>query len=173
LCAQPLLPLTQLGRELLSEVVGLEHRTDLHHAMLARRIGDPPHPLDRLLHRPNLPHPVAGKELLGLCERAIDHLALGARELDAHALRTRMKTLPGEHHPGLDELLVEGRHLLEQLLARHFSRLALLRRLDQHHDSHPPCLLSVGLLLPLRRASEAKIDTNPKPAVAAATRWAH
>ena len=29
------------------------------------------------------------------------------------------------------------------------------------------CLLSVGLLLPLRRASEAKIDIHPKPAEAA------
>src|SRR5437763_15986921 len=83
-----------------------------------------------------------------------------------------MKALPGEHHPRPDELLVEGRHLLEQLLARHLARLALLRRLDQHHDTHPPCLLAVGLLLPLRRASEAKIDTHPKPAAAAATRRA-
>src|SRR6185437_3845243 len=58
--AQSLLPLTQLRCELLSEVVGLEHRADLHHPILARRIGDPPRPRDRLLHRPNLPHPVAG-----------------------------------------------------------------------------------------------------------------
>ena len=44
-------------------------------------------PLDRLVHRLDLPDPVAGDELLGLGERAVDDGALRAREADALALR--------------------------------------------------------------------------------------
>src|SRR5687768_17351488 len=68
LLADPLLALTQLRRELVTEVVGLERRTDLDGPVLALGVRDPLHPLDRLVHRPDLPDPVAGEELLRLRE---------------------------------------------------------------------------------------------------------
>src|SRR5262249_2959278 len=51
----------QLGRELLAEVRRLEHRPDLDLRLLARhRVRAAAQPLDRLLHRLDLPDPVAG-----------------------------------------------------------------------------------------------------------------
>ena len=112
---------------------------------LPGRVRHAPDPLDRLVERLHLPHPVAREELLGLGERAVDHLALAARERHPHALRARVQAIPSQHHAGLDELLVEVAHLREQLLARHHAGLALLRRLDQDHDSHPVVPPSIGL----------------------------
>src|SRR5215212_5310371 len=143
---------------------GLADPTDLHHGLLALGVRNPLHPLDRLLHRLDLPDPVAGEQLLGLGEWAVDHLALVARELDANAFRAGMKAFPGEHHARLDKLLVEGRHLLEHLPTRHLAGLAPFRPLDEHHHAHQCFLLSVGLVLPVRRAREAEIDTYAKRA---------
>ena len=140
LAAHLRLALAQLGGELVAEVLGLEHRPDLDHAVIAVGVRDPLDPLDRLVERLDLPQPVARQQLLGLGERAVDHLALAARERDADALRARMQPLAGEHHARLDQLLVELGHLREELLARHLAGFALLVRLDQDHDAHvvPP-----------------------------------
>src|SRR5690242_19323274 len=136
LLPQPRLALAELGRELLAEVLGLEHGPELDLAVgRAFGTGNALDPLDRLVERLHLPHPVAGHELLRLRERAVDHRALVAREADPRALRARVQALAGQHHAGLDELLVEGRHLGQELLARHLARLALLVGLDQDHDS--------------------------------------
>src|SRR3954468_10681687 len=59
LLAQPRLALPELGRELLAEVLGLDHGPDLHLAVRAVRVGDAPYPLDRLVERLHLPQPVA------------------------------------------------------------------------------------------------------------------
>src|SRR2546423_14261621 len=80
-----------------------------------------------------------------------------------------MQALSGEHHAGLHELLVEGHHLAQQLLARHLAGFALLACLDQDHDSHvvlPPC---VGGLLSMRRASRTEIDTGSQISISNVT----
>src|SRR5687768_6242094 len=148
---QLLVPLAQLRRELVSEVLGLEDRTDLDHAVLVVGVRDPLDPLDRLVERLHLQDPVAGEQLLGLGERAVDHLPVAARELDAGPSRAGVKAFAAEHHARLHELLVVGGHLLQQLLARHLARLALLRRLDHHDDTHSRLLTVAYVLLPQRR----------------------
>src|SRR4051794_11491274 len=54
-------------------------------------------PLDRLVHRADLPEPEAGDELLGLGERPVDDGPLGAVEAHARALGARREALAGEH----------------------------------------------------------------------------
>ena len=56
-----------------------------------------------------------------------------------------MKSLGGEHDARFHELLVELPHVGEQLLARHHARLAVLRGLDHHQESHFRRLLSAGI----------------------------
>src|SRR3979409_1972917 len=80
LLAQPHVGLAQLRRQLLAEVVGLEDlaQLDLDAAVERRAL----EPLDCLLARRALPHPVAGDDLLGLGERTVDDGALAAVEAD-------------------------------------------------------------------------------------------
>src|SRR5687768_2535995 len=61
--AQALLLLAELGGHRVAEVLGLEHRTDLDDAVLVVAVRDALDPLDRLLERLPLPHPVAGEQL--------------------------------------------------------------------------------------------------------------
>ena len=72
-------------------------------------------PLERLLARRALPDPEAGDQLLGLGERAVDDGALPALEAHARALGARVQAVAGEHHAGLDELLVVLRHRVSLL----------------------------------------------------------
>src|SRR4029453_9461668 len=110
--AQALLLLAQLRGELVAEIVGREHRADLELGLLHGRSLDP---LDRLVQRLGLDQPETREQLLGLRERAVDHLTL--READAHALGAGMEPLAGEHHAGVGQLLVVLAHLGEHLLA--------------------------------------------------------
>ena len=67
---QAFLPRPQLGRQLLAEVLALEHRTDLHlDAAVERRALEP---IDRLLDRLHLPEPEAGDDPLGLGKWTVD-----------------------------------------------------------------------------------------------------
>src|SRR5688500_7543621 len=59
LLAEPLLLLAQLGRELVAEVVGLEDRPQLEHALLAGGVRAALRPLDGLVHVADFPEPVA------------------------------------------------------------------------------------------------------------------
>src|SRR6185295_1707103 len=111
LAARGLLPLRDLVLELAVLVerrAGLELLELEHPAQLDLGLGaglwiglerDPLGPLDRLLARLDLDDPVAGDQLLGLGERAVDHLALAAgREPDPRALRARRQAGAVEHH---------------------------------------------------------------------------
>src|ERR1043166_7672072 len=61
LLAEALVLRLQLGGVLLAEVLGLEDRADLERGLLAGHgIGAAPDPLDRLLHRLDLPQPEPG-----------------------------------------------------------------------------------------------------------------
>src|SRR6185369_274423 len=134
--AQALFLLAQLGRELRTEVLRLEHLADLDLGLPRHGVGAALHPLDRLLLRLDLPDPESGDELLRLRERAVDHAALRAGEPHARAFRARMKSLAGEHDAGFHQLFVELAHLREQFLARHDARLGVLGGLDQDHEFH-------------------------------------
>src|SRR5207245_11753667 len=70
-------------------------------------VGCPLEPFDCLVHRAHLPQPVPGHELLGLCERAVDHGALLAVEPNALSLRARREAARGDDDPSLDQLFVE------------------------------------------------------------------
>src|SRR5438552_234589 len=96
LLTQPFVGLAQLRRQLLAEVVGLEDlaQLDLDPAVERRSL----EPLDRLVARRALPHPVARDDLLGLGERAVDDGALAAVEADLCALGGRVQALAGQHH---------------------------------------------------------------------------
>src|SRR4249919_2917797 len=145
LLPDPLLLLAQLGRELLAEVLGLEDLADFDRARLVVRVGAALDPLHRLLEGAHLHQPVAGDQLLGLGEGAVDHGPLAvAAEADPHALGGRVQALPGQQHPGFDHLLVELAHRGEHLLARHLAGLGVLVRLDDRHHSHPGFLSLVS-----------------------------
>src|SRR5687767_3926416 len=133
----PLL-LEDLRRLLLEipKVLGLEHRADFDLAVLVHRVRGALDPLDSLVHGLGLDQPESGDELLRLGEGAVDHRALLAGEPDALAFRARMEAFAREHHPRLDELLIELAHLLEKLNARHHPGFGILRRLHQDHESH-------------------------------------
>src|SRR4051812_6271342 len=146
--AQPFLLLTQLGRELVSEVVALEDLTQLDIAFLE---GNALRPLDRLLLRLHLPDPVAGDELLRLGERAVGDGRRVPVVVHAHGLRARMEALAREHHARLHELLVELAHLPELLLARHLVGLVVLAAHDENDVSH--CVL-------LRVSVDLSTDTS-------------
>src|SRR5262249_14827119 len=75
----------------LGEVGRFEHLADLDLAVLLVGLRASPHPLDGLLLRLHLDHPVAREELLRLGKRAVHHGALAARELDARSLRARLE----------------------------------------------------------------------------------
>jgi hypothetical protein len=102
----------QLGRQLRAEFIGLEDGPKLERALLTRqhRTGAPTRPLDRLVHRADLPQPVAADELLRLGEWTVDDAALVARELHALGLCAPVKALARQHDASLDELLVEREH---------------------------------------------------------------
>src|SRR5262249_23682538 len=59
-----------------------------------------------------------------------------AGEADASALRARLEAGEVEEHARLRELFVELAHRREELLVRHRSRFAVLRRLYEHHETH-------------------------------------
>ena len=133
-CALLLLP--QLGRELLAEVLRLEHLADLDLALALVGVGAALDPLDRLVQRLHLNQPEAGDQLLGLREGTVDHVAVLAAELDPRALRAGLQPLAREQHARVRQLLVELAHLGEQLLARHDARLGVLVGLDHDHEPH-------------------------------------
>src|ERR1700759_2117521 len=85
--ADALLALAHLRRHDLTEVLGLEDLPDLDLRIALHRVRAALDPLDRLLHRADLPQPEAGDQLLGLRERPVHDAALGAREAHARALR--------------------------------------------------------------------------------------
>src|SRR4051812_50022420 len=85
LLPQALLPLSELRRELRSEVLCLKYRTDFD-------FGSPIEwgslqPFDGFLHRPHLPQPIAGDQFLRLRKSPIDHRPLLSAELHRFTLR--------------------------------------------------------------------------------------
>src|SRR5262245_11692720 len=136
-------PTVMLDGRAFAEIVQLEHRPDLDLAVPVVRIGAAFNPFDRLGERAALQDPVAGHQLLGLRERAVDHGALvtGFAELTAvkaHArpLGARLESVAVQHHPSLDHLLVELRHGRERLLRRHHAGFGALGRLNENHELH-------------------------------------
>src|SRR4051812_30805859 len=132
--AQPLFLRTELGRELLAEVLGLEDRPDFDFRPAAERCAL--QPLDRFVHRLDVPQPEAGDQLLRFSERSVDHRAFGTGEPDALAPRTWMQPFARLHHAGIHELLVVLAHRRQDFLVRHLAGLGLLARLHDHHHSH-------------------------------------
>src|SRR3954453_12592647 len=104
LVAQLLLPFPQFRREVRAEVLGLGDPPDLDLGVLERRALEP---FGGLLERGDLPDPETADQLLGLGERTVDDVRLRAVEAHSLALDRRGEALPGEHHAGLDQLLVE------------------------------------------------------------------
>src|SRR6267143_413954 len=126
----------ELGSKLRTEVLRLEHLANLNLGfpfMGTRAAFDP---LDRLFHRPHLPQPEAGDQLLGLGECPVDHGPLLSREPHALALRTRVEPLAGEQHAGFHQLFVVLPHFGKELLLRQNARLRVLVGLDYHQESH-------------------------------------
>src|SRR3954468_20974469 len=132
--AQPLFLRAELGRELLAEVLGLEDRPDFDFRPAAERCAL--QPLDRFVHRLDVPQPEAGDQLLRFGERSVDHRAFGTGEPDALAPRTWMQPFARLHHAGIHELLVVLAHRRQDFLVRHLAGLGLLARLHDHHHSH-------------------------------------
>src|SRR5690606_36983568 len=82
--AQAVFLLADLRGVVLAEVLRLEARPDLDLGFSRHWIRAAAHPFQRLVHRPHLPDPVAGNQLLRLGEGTIDDGAGTSRE--AHAL---------------------------------------------------------------------------------------
>src|SRR5215475_9893197 len=75
----------------LAEVLKLKHLADLDLALPLVRVGAAFDQLDRFLLGLDLEDPVAGDQLLGFCERAVDHGALVTREPDTRALPSSIR----------------------------------------------------------------------------------
>src|SRR3546814_12099279 len=97
LLADTCLTLARLVGGDLLEILHAVERADLDLAGAEHRVRAALHPFDRFVERLHLPDPVAGDELLGLGERAVDHGAVLAVELDARALAARLQAVAGEH----------------------------------------------------------------------------
>src|SRR5262249_4039679 len=69
----------------------LKHLADLDLALRLVRVGAAFDQLDRFLLGLDLEDPVAGDQLLGFCERAVDHGALVTREPDTRALPSSIR----------------------------------------------------------------------------------
>src|SRR6266436_8405170 len=121
LLAQALFLFPEFRSELGAEVVGFEHLANFDLRPTVE--GTALEPLDRLFHRPYLPQPEAGDQLLGLGERPVSHGLLPSRELDALAFRAGVKPLACEHHAGFHQLFVVLPHCRQDLLGRHNARL--------------------------------------------------
>src|SRR5713226_584365 len=89
LLAQALFLLSELRGEFGAKVLRLEDLANLNLGSAVERGAF--EPLDRLVHRPDLPQPKARDQLFGFGEGAVDHGALGAREADALALRAGLQ----------------------------------------------------------------------------------
>src|SRR5947207_11869553 len=114
-----------------SHALVFEYLTDLESPAV---IWCPLEPLQGLVDRAHLPQPVTGHELLGLRERPVDDGALLAVKTDALALRARIEAAGLEHHPCLDQLVVELLVLRHRLRCWGSRRRALLAFLG--HDQH-------------------------------------
>ena len=147
----------------LAEIFGFEDAPDLDLGVGRHRIRAAAHPLDGLLHRAHLPQPEAGDQFLGLGERAVDHRARLAREAHARALAARVQPLAGEHHAGLDQLLVEAAHLGHQLGARHHAGFGIRGGLDHHHDAHHRISLNGSITGQAGRRAPALPTNEPAP----------
>src|SRR5882672_5914735 len=104
LSPERLLARDELGRQVSLEVGRLLHLADLDHLVV--RAGAALRPLDRLLARLHLDHPVAAEHLLRLGEGAVGDLGLAALEGHARAHRRRMQAFAREHDARLLQVLV-------------------------------------------------------------------
>src|SRR5262245_46593923 len=136
-------PAVMLDGRAFAEIVQLEHRPDLDLAIPVVRIGAAFDPFDRLGERAALQDPIAGHELLGLREWAVDYGALvtgfpelAAVKAHARALGARLESVAIQHHASLDHLLVELRHSSERLLGWQHAGFGVLSRLNENHEPH-------------------------------------
>src|SRR5688572_2078666 len=103
--------LDRLALRKVLELVQLPHLDLAVHGAERRR--EAPGPLHGLLPRLDLDERVAGHELLGLRERPVDHRALAAGITDPPAPGRGLQPGGVEQHARPDQLLVVGRHRLE------------------------------------------------------------
>ena len=75
------------------EIVQLEELPDLDLAVRGARVRETFRPFKGLIPRFDLNQRVAGDELLGLCERAIQDCAFTVGVFDAPTLRARVKSI--------------------------------------------------------------------------------
>src|SRR5260370_34256169 len=101
-------------------------------------------PLEPTVDRVTLPQPIPGYQLFALRERPVDDGALLALEPNALALRAGVKAAGLEHHPRLDQLVVELLELGHSLRRWGSRRLALLAFLCDDQHTHL-CLLVLQL----------------------------
>jgi hypothetical protein len=111
----PIVHFGDIRRQRVAEVGHFEHLPDFDLARTGHWIGAALHPLDRLGHVLDLPQPETRHQFVGLRERPVGDKALYAVKTDALALRRRVKTLTGQHDPGLDQFLVVFAHGFEEL----------------------------------------------------------
>src|SRR5207248_3597213 len=113
LLAQSLFLRANLGREVFAEILRLENLSQLDFSSAVERSAL--QPFDRFFLRLHLPEPESSDQLFRFGEWSVSHRALISLELDAHALRARLKSFTREHHASVYELLIELRHLREDL----------------------------------------------------------
>src|SRR5205823_12252598 len=97
-------------------------------------------PIEAHVARAHMPQPVPRHELLGFRERPVDHRALPAVETNALALRAGVEAASLEHHPRLNQLLVEFLVLRHSVGRWGSRRLTLLAFLSHYQHTHPGLL---------------------------------
>src|SRR6202034_3861577 len=102
-------PLFQFRSKVLAEISCLKHRPKLDLGSSVE--GSALKPFHRLVHRPDLPNPIAGDEFLRFSEWSVNDRAFFARESHPLALRGGMQSVASKHHSRLYQLLVVFPHL--------------------------------------------------------------
>ena len=147
---------TPARRAVFSHSLGRHDRTHLDRRPARHR--QPRRLLERLVEVRALQHVVAGQDLLGHRERAVDDLGLPVAHADRRRTLRRMQPLDAHQHPGLTQAGVQLRQQRRHLLA-----LGLLGRVDllfvhqhhvlRHHASDLPALRGIVAQPSSRRRS--------------------
>src|SRR5690606_29393371 len=115
LLAHAVVPFLQLRGAGLAEILGLKERPDFDDRLAPGGLRAALDPLDGLVQGPDLPDPVPGHQLLGLGKGPVDHRNLAVGPLHPGAPGAGRQAVAVQQDAGLDQLLVVGRHVGQQL----------------------------------------------------------
>jgi len=123
--AQAVFLLAQFGGELGAEVFCFEYLANIDFRIADGLLRATFDPVDGLLQRGGLEHPVAGDQLAGFCKRAIGDAALAVLETNPCALAAWLQALAAEQYAGIGQVFVVAAHRRENVFAGHLASFGI------------------------------------------------